>query len=427
MPLFRDTLAISVKELKQLRRDPVSLILTFMFPILLIGIFIVIVAAFSAPSYNIPVAVADLDNSPASKILLEKMSTSRIIHVTQIAPTEERALRQVQTGDVMGAVVIPKGFGDALARGRAFIIIQTDNSKITAPTLIQSAVNNEAQDLLSTAGAEFGIKSASVRVIFRPISGRPPSGDSILPGFLGLITILGAFDDIVNAISRERERGTFPRLLLSPVNIFAIYSGKMFATVLLTALRTTLMLVIFTLMGLAVHGNILWVYVTTALIAIFTLSFGLVISSRIRSSSTLTVLEIAMTFPLFGLAGTTQSPELLASGGRAIARSLPCTYGNEALRRIIYLGLGFNAIAGDLLVLLLSSLILMPIAVMLSKRTMLVADLLPTSPATEIQRTKRGCECCQQDYRVGERFRYWDAALIKYHIGHSACLTLAHC
>ena len=185
-----------------------------------------------------------------------------------------------------------------------------------------------------------------------------------------MIAILGAFDDIVNAITRERERGTFPRLLLSPVNMLSIYSGKMFATVLLTALRTTLMLLIFSLMGLVVHGNLLLVYVTTALIAMFTLSIGLVMSSRIRSSSTLTVLEIALTFPLFQLAGTTQSPELLAPEGRAIARALPWTYGNEALRRIIYLGLGFDAVAGDLLILLVSSLIMLPIAIMLSKRTM---------------------------------------------------------
>jgi ABC-2 type transport system permease protein len=144
----------------------------------------------------------------------------------------------------------------------------------------------------------------------------------------------------------------------------------MVATVLLTAVRTTLMLMIFLLMGLAVHGNILLVYLTTSLIAVFTLSLGLVMSARIRGSSTLTVLEIALTFPLFELAGVFQSPELLASGGRAIARMLPWTYGNEALRRLIYLGLGLDAIAGDLLILLLSSVIMMPIAIMLSKRTM---------------------------------------------------------
>lgn len=53
-----------------------------------------------------------------------------------------------------------------------------------------------------------------------------------------------------------------------------------------------------------------------------------------------------------------------------IAYALPWTYGNEALRRVIYLGLRFDAIAGDLFVLLLGSLILMPFAIMLSKRTM---------------------------------------------------------
>ena len=371
MRVPRDSLAISFKEIRQLGRDPISLILTFMFPIVLIGIFIVIAGAFGAPSYNIPVAVADLDNSPASQVLVNRMTTSPIIRVVELLPTEDQALSLVQGGSVLGAVIIPQGFGQSLlTTGRAFVVIQTDNSKITTPTLILAAVNIEAQNLASTSGAQFGVKQATVSVIVRPISGRPPSGDTILPGFLGMITVLGAFDDIVNAITRERERGTFPRLLLSPVNIFSIYNGKMVATVLLTVLRTTLVLIIFVLMGLTIHGNILLVYLTTALIAVFTLSLGLVMSARIRGSSTLTILEITLTFPLFSLSGVFQSPELLASGGRAIASVLPWTYGNEALRRVIYLGLGPSAIAGDLLILFVSSLVMMPISLMLSRRTM---------------------------------------------------------
>ena len=371
----RHTYAITIKELKQLRRDPVSLVLTIMFPILLIGIFIVIVAAFSATSHNIPVVVADLDGSPASKLLIDKLTTSPFIHVTQFVQTEEQALGAVNNAQAVGAVVIPQGFGRDLASGHAFIVIETDNSKITSSSFVVGAVNSGAQSLLlevtrGEAGATFSAKVASVEVITRPISGRPPTGDTILPGFLGMIAILGAFDDIVNAISRERERGTFPRLALSPVSLFSVYSGKMFATVVLTALRTALMLVIFALDGVEVRGNLLLIFLTTTLIAIFTLSLGLAISARIRGSSTLTVLEIAMTFPLFSLAGTTDSPLLLAPGGRAIANSLPWTYGNDALRRIMYLGLGLNSITGDLLILFISSLVLLPIALILSKRTM---------------------------------------------------------
>jgi ABC-2 type transport system permease protein len=144
----------------------------------------------------------------------------------------------------------------------------------------------------------------------------------------------------------------------------------MFATVVLTILRTALMLLIFTLYGLAIRGNLVLIFLTTILIAIFTLSVGLTISARIQGSATLTVLEIAMTFPLFSLAGTTNSPLLLAPGGSAIANALPWTYGNDALRRLIYLGSGFNAVAGDLLILFVASLVLLPIAILLSKRTM---------------------------------------------------------
>jgi len=368
--MFHDSATIASKELKQLARDPVSLALTITFPILLVGIFVVIVSAFSAPSYDVAVVVADLDGSSASKTLIDKLTSSSYIRVTQILQTEEQALHAVEIGSAIGGVIIPKGFGDALMNQRStFILVATDNSKTTASSIAVSAIGGEAQELTMSFGTQLGGNAVPIQVVSRPISGRPPSGDAVLPGMLGMITILGAFDDIVNAVARERERGTFPRLILTPVNIFSIYSGKMVATVVVNALRTTLMLSIFVLTGLVIRGNILLVYLITSLIAIFTLSLGLLLSSRIRSSSTLTILEIAITFPLFQLAGTFQSPQLLASGGKSIALSLPWTYGNEALRRVIYLGLGLDAITSDLLILLFSSLILLPIATVLSKRT----------------------------------------------------------
>jgi ABC-2 type transport system permease protein len=372
-PFISDTIAITIKELKQLRRDPVSLLLTILFPIILIGIFIIISSAFSATTYNIPVVVADLDHSSASKELLDKLTTSPDIRVTQLVQTQEQGFQVVSAGQAVGTVVIPQGFGKDIARGHAFIVTETDDSKPTSAALASGAVAQAIREVLDESQfgyLNFGVKIASVEVITRHISGRSSTGDVILPGFLGMITILGAFDDIANAITRERERGTFSRLILSPASMFAIYSGKMVATVVLTVLRTALVLIIFKLDGLVIRGNMWLIFFTTTLIAIFTLSLGLVISSRIRSSATLTVLEIAMTFPLFSLAGTTQSPLLLAPGGAAIAYSLPWTYGNDALRRIIFLGLGLNAIGGDLLILLVSSVTLLPVAILLSKRTM---------------------------------------------------------
>ncbi len=365
-----DSITVARKELKQLFRDPISLALTIMFPILLIQLFVVITAAFNAPSYNIPVVISDLDGSSTSKIFLDDLTSSPIIRITQFLQTEEQALHLVESGLATGAVVIPKGFGDAILNNQfAFIILQTDNSKFTAGFLVQSAIRTSAQHLLTEIGGQSGTVSGPVEVILRPISGRPPSGDTFLPGMLGMITILGAFDDIVNALARERERGTFPRLVLTPTNMLSIYNGKISATVVLNAVRTTLMLVIFLLTGLVIRGNIVLIYLITTLIAVFTMSLGLLLSTRIRSSSTLTILEIAITFPLFQLSGAVQSPELLASGGRAIALMLPWTYGNDALRRIIYLGVGLDAVAGNILILLVSSLVLLPIATLLSKRT----------------------------------------------------------
>ena len=369
--LVADTATVTVKELRQLVRDPLSLALTIMFPILLIQLFVVIVTAFSAPSYNVAVVVSDLDGSSVSKTFVDELTSSRLIKVTQFLQTEEQALNAVESGSATGAVIIPQGFGDAiLSGGPAFVILQTDNSKVVSSELVQSAVSGSTQSLMESVSARSGARAAPVQVILRPISGRPRSGDPFLPGFLGMITILGAFDDIVNAITRERERGTFPRLVLTPTSILSIYSGKISATVVLNAVRTTLMLVIFMMTGMVIRGSVPLVYLITTLMAVFTMSLGLLLSTRVRSSATLTILEIAITFPLFQLAGAVEDSELLASGGRAVARMLPWTYGNEALRRVIYLGVGFDAVAVNILVLLLSSIVLLPVATLLSKRTM---------------------------------------------------------
>lgn len=372
-PFFRDTLTIAVKELKQLGRDPLALILTIMFPILLISNFIVIGSAFRSTTHDIPAAVANLDNSPAAAELLNKLTTSSLIRVHEVVSTQAQAFRQVDAGTAVGAVVIPAGFGEGLAQGHTYIVVQLDFSKSTSAQIMYGVVKLAIQQVIQESRhgeLAFQVQTSAVEIITIPNSGRPPNGDLIMPGFLGIIATLGAFDDTVNAISRERDRGTFSRLILTPISMFSIYSGKMTATVFLTILRTGLMLIILSLNGLVVRGNIILVFITTILIAIFTLSLGLVISSRIRSSATLTVLEIAMTFPLFSLAGTGQSPLLLAPQGKAISLALPWTYGNDALRRVIYLGLGLPAIATDLLVLGVCSLILIPIALKLSVRTM---------------------------------------------------------
>lgn len=367
---LRDSVTIAIKELRLLSRDPIALALTIMFPILLISIFIVISTAFSAPSYNIPIVIADLDDSSISKQLIDEITRSSIVRVTRLFYTEEQAIHTVEIGKATGALIIPKGFGDALlSQARTFVLLQTDNSKIMSQTLIQIAVNSEVQNLLDIGSAQFEMITTPIEIILRPISGRPASGDPILPGMLGMIIILGAFDDIVNAVTRERELGTFPRLVLTPVSMFAIYTGKMIMTVVVTWIRTTFMLLIFQFTGVMIRGNLILIYFATSLIAIFTLSVGLLLSSKIKSSATLTILEIAIAFPLFQLSGATQSPELLASGGKAIAQLLPWTYGNIALRRIIYLGLGFEAVFPSLLILSISSLIVLPIATLLSERT----------------------------------------------------------
>jgi ABC-2 type transport system permease protein len=155
-----------------------------------------------------------------------------------------------------------------------------------------------------------------------------------------LLALLTAAD----AVSGERERGTFESLLLTPVSKFDLTAGKLAATLSLwlAAFAITIPYVWFLGRGVGMAGTAVTTgFVIGTLLAVFLASLGILIS--VFSTSNRVSLSLSL-FVLLALFAPTQLPSSAQSGwaGELLLRVNPLTAGEHYIGRIVVNGRGWT-------------------------------------------------------------------------------------
>jgi ABC-2 type transport system permease protein len=187
---------------------------------------------------------------------------------------------------------------------------------------------------------------------------------------MGIALVFGCFDDAAGSMARERERGTFSRLLLTPINRLSIFMGKTISSMILTLVRTSLLLLfLFYYLNVTIAGSLVLVYLIALLIDVTTVALGFAISSRAKSTRSVVIAQIAIMIPLIFLTGVLRPPEEMPEYARPLVDAIPYTWANDAFRRVVNLGQGIQFIFGDIVILLGATIILFAIAAILMKRS----------------------------------------------------------
>src|SRR5258706_14941626 len=132
------------KEFIQIVRDPRTLALTFLMPLLQL---VLLGYAATNDVRNIPLAVYDQDRSPASRSLLDSYRAADYFRVEFEAGNETELRQLIDGGKARAGLIIPPGYGSRLAAGEtaqvAFIIDGSDptlaNAALAAATLVGQA------------------------------------------------------------------------------------------------------------------------------------------------------------------------------------------------------------------------------------------------------------------------------------------------
>lgn len=276
-----------VKEFIQVLRDPRMKAMIFVMPILQLIVF---GYAVTTDVIHIRTAVYDLDRSPESRALVERLTASGYFSVVA-QPESPRARDELlDRGEVVIALQINAGYADELRSGRT-AVIQTivDGTDSNTGTVAMDYAQRVIADFSKTYGAQAADlpQAAAQPIELRSRAWFNPdlkSRNFNVPGVIGVIVLLMSLLLTSMAIVREREIGTMEQLMVTPIRPIELILGKTLPFVLISYVDVLLV----TAVGVAwfdipIQGSFLLLLSGAGLYLMSAIGAGLFISTISRT------------------------------------------------------------------------------------------------------------------------------------------------
>ena len=315
-------LALIKKEIKQILRDPSSIIIAFVLPLISILIYMY---GINLDSVRVTMGIKNDDPTPEVATLVKSFGHSKYvnsIYFDNLKDIETAIIRS----KIKGAVIIPNDFSTKLARGQnADLLIITDGSEVNTANYVQSYALSIANSWLMTSKYAGSVKSPSVSAEVR--TWYNPDLNShyfIVPGSIAItMTLIGILLTSL-VVAREWERGTMEAILSTSVKTIHIVLGKYIPYFILGMLSLIfnifLCVVIF---QIPFRGSYLVLLVVSGLFLFTSLGIGLNVSSVLKNQFLASMVAMSVGF----------MPALMLSGLMFPINSMPVFF--QHLTRIL--------------------------------------------------------------------------------------------
>ena len=251
-------LALIKKEIKQILRDPSSIVIAFILPIISITIYMY---GINLDSVKITLGIKNDDNSPEVATLVKSFGHSKYINSINYDNMED-IKTAILSSKIKGAVIIPNDFSAKLSRGqRADLLVITDGSEVNTANYVQSYAN------------------------------------MISNQWLAMLTSL--------VIAREWERGTMEALLSTKVRAIHIVLGKYIPYFILGMLSTAFnMFLCVCVFQVPFRGSYFMFFLISGIFLFTSLGIGLMISTALKNQFMASMVSISLGFmPALMLSG----------------------------------------------------------------------------------------------------------------------------
>ncbi len=392
--LASHSLRIAWKDLTELFRNRLGLVLLVVMPL-----FMMIMVGFIYPSNggtgsNLPVAIVNEDSGFGNTTLPSQtfiMGLSQINNATHFlsfsnVTTQADVIDMIQQGTLEGGIVIPSNFSQCVMSGQqGTIIVITDNSNLQ----ISAQINGYSQVYLQQLNIAFAsakiqqmnpaLNQTSALAVVNPyslqlqgaVSGSSSYFDFVAPGIMAMTVMMSVMTGLPVAISQEKEIGTMDGMMVAPINRLSIILGKTLGQVARGLLQGVVILILAVgLFGVTIHGNILLVFALLLLGVFSFVGLGIVITSFTKDQETAQMLMMTIMFPMMFLSGVFFPTQTMPWYMQDISKFLPLTYAADSLRKVMVLGAGIPEISTELIVLITFGIIMTAIAVPVFRKMM---------------------------------------------------------
>lgn len=364
--MFGRILAITRKEFLHIVRDPRTLAVMFLIPIvqlMLLGY------AATTDIQHLRTAVLDADRTPESRALIDAYRASGYFQITHHVTTQEELSRLVDSGAVRAGLVIPAGYAQDLAAGRVtqvgFVIDGSDPTVANTVFAASQAVG-QAQSVALALEARGGRRLPGPQIEVRPRVWYNPelkSANFMIPGLMGLILQFLATLLTALAVVRERELGTLEQLIVTPIRPIELILGKVIPYVGVAFFDLLEVLAIGVLwFGVPIRGSLALLLALSALFLLTSLGIGLFISTAARTQQEAMLLTYFIMIPSIFLSGFFFPLEAMPEFLRAISYAIPLRYMLIIIRGIILKGVGTDILWREVIALALFGSLIMGLA-----------------------------------------------------------------
>ena len=352
------------KEMRHIFRDPKSLIIIFIMPVLMIFIY---GYAISFDLNNINIGIVDHSGSDLSKKFTKKFLNNQ--YYTRVFPgrgepgTIENFEWMLKTGEIDEMLIIPPDFSEKIKAGIpsdvGFVI---DGSDSNTANIIYQYNEMVIFDFLRDYQNISDVLKVNTKIHFNI---ELKSAYFFIPGLIAVLLLMISALLTSLSISKEKESGSIDLLFISPVRSYEIIIGKTVAYIFV-ALAVEAIILVFSRFwfGMPVRGNLL-VLLGFSLVYIFTgLSLGIMISmiSPDQKTSMLATLLITM-LPSIMLSGFIFPIESLGAVLQWLSGIVPATYFLKIIRGVVMKGASVSDFIFEGVVLFIMSAVLIFAAV----------------------------------------------------------------
>ena len=292
------------KEVLQILRDPSSIALAIVLPLVLLFLF---GYGVSLDPKNVPIAIVLDYNSPEARDLAARFDLSYYFKANHLKSMAE-AVDWLNKRRVDGIVHLQGDFSSTLYKGNpAPVQVIVNGIDANRARLIQGYARGvlqkwtELRQARGEAVAGLAVK-ISQRIWFNEAA---VSRNFLVPGLITLIMTLIGILLTALVVAREWERGTMEAILVTPIRRVDLLLGKVLPYFILGMLGMGLSVVVgTTLFHVPFRGSMVTLFILSALFMLASLGFGLLISAAVRVQFVAAQISIVVGFlPALFLSG----------------------------------------------------------------------------------------------------------------------------
>lgn len=366
---WRRIAAMTRKEVTQIWRDPRSLLIVFLMPVIQLLIY---GYAVNLDVKHVPLCVYDQDGTQDSQDLLKHFQATDYFNIVRVLGSYQDLIHQIDYGVCTVAVVVPAQFSEKLhAAQNPEVQLLLDASDSNTATVGMGYAQAIVQAYSSEVAVEWqerrDIAPGVPVVTFQPrtwFNEDLQSMANLVPGVVALVmAVVGAFLTSLT-VAREWERGTMEQLISTPVGKLEIQIGKLapyFALGMMDTMLCAGMSVLW--FRVPFRGSWFVFFACSMLFLTVVLSLGYFISVTAKSQLGACQMALLATFlPTFLLSGFIFPIDQMPVVVQWITALLPARYYVTILRGVFLKGTPVRLLIVQITALAIIAMVLIALA-----------------------------------------------------------------